>query len=142
MSWKAHASSVRSLCFLKSDSEYKKDLVTASDDYKVMQWRLTGNTQAVARSFVGHSNGVTCVRAKEAFIVTSSKDSTVRVWNAIEFRDDDQSDDDTSSTSVATLHGHTGMVTCCDLSSCETKALSCGHDRVSYFYSCTALIEC
>ena len=135
VSWKAHASSVRSLCFVKSDSEYKKDLVTASDDHQVTQWRLTGNVQAAARSFKGHSDGVTCVRAKEAFVITSSKDSTVRVWNAIEFSSDGESDnDDDSSESVATLHGHTGIVTCCDLSSCETKALSCGYDRVCCFY--------
>ena len=34
--------------------------------------------------------------------------------------------------SVSTLHGHTGIVTCCDLSPCETKAISCGYDRVRF----------
>ena len=144
--WKAHASSVRTACFLKSDdNQYKKDLVTGSDDRKIIHWSLNGvcggsaKRPVAKRSFAGHTDGITCVRNKEAFVLSTSKDCTVRVWNAIMFDDDDDNNDGRSSgqtdttvavKSVSTLYGHTGIVTCCDLSPCETKAISCGHDRV------------
>lgn len=145
--WRAHTSSVRTACFLKSDrNQFKKDLVTGSDDRKITHWSLAGldngkqkQQPAPKRFFAGHTDGVTCVRNKEAYVLSASKDCTVRVWNAIMFDDDDDDDDqdqdqtkDAGRTvkSVSTLHGHTGIVTCCDLSPCETKAISCGHDRV------------
>lgn len=130
MSWKAHASSVRSLCFLKSDSRCKKDLVSASDDHKVIQWRFNSFLKpTLIRTLHGHTDGVTCARAKEAYVLTSSRDYSVRVWNAVLFDENEK-----ESESAATLHGHTGIVTSCDLSPCETKGISCGYDRTMFIW--------
>lgn len=142
-SWRAHSSSVRSMCFIKA-SLTEVNLLTGSDDYSTKRWDLsTRLAPSCIYTLHGHADAITCVRANEAIIITSSKDSTVRIWQGL-CMGDEEDDMQTEGTvkeglisPTATLHGHTGIVTCCDLSPCETKAISSGFDKVSFMHHCT-----
>ena len=122
--WKAHPSAVRSLCFIENYRCF--DLLTGSDDHLIKRWKKsdTSGYKCVA-TLKGHSAAVRCVRSKKAFIISASEDSTVRVWPGLMLDIDDDGNPDT------VLRGHSGIVTCCDLSSCETMAVSGATDRVS-----------
>lgn len=144
-SWKAHSSSVRSVCFVNC-SGTEVNLLTASDDHVAKRWDLSSRPgPSCVYAMHGHTDALTCVRAREAMILTSSKDSTVRVWKGLCMNDLDDDDDDgvdmvverstateKQISSAEVLHGHTGIVTCCDLSPCETKAISSGFDKVKF----------
>ena len=72
----------------------------------------------------GHTAPVRCVRSRVAIILTASEDFTVCKWPGILFNDQNE------IQCQAILRGHTGVVTCCDLSPCETMAVSGSSDMV------------
>ena len=132
--WNAHKSSVRSMAFIKCTTSeiFDEHLLTASDDHTVIRWMHYGlTTPTSVEILLGHTDGVLCVRAKEAVIISSSRDYTVRVWPGLRMETNARKK---QIESLATLHGHTGIVTCCDLSPCETKAVSSSFDRVCMMF--------
>eukprot|EP00794_Sanderia_malayensis_P012166 gene12166-13421_t len=111
-----HKSAVRSICLSKCE----RYLLTASDDRtaKVIDLK-TWNVITLD----GHTESVRCVRASSSQFATCSDDYTIMLWNALFL------DDQSSIKPAATLQHHTGYVTCCDFSPCETRLMTVSTDK-------------
>lgn len=127
---KAHSSSVRAISFMKISRKTWKagsgnvHLITASDDCSLKRWSLANELDLIY-TMKGHAQPIKCMAAKEAFIVSGSEDFTLRVWKGLHFENDKSGIKHPASV----LRGHSGPVACCDISSCETMAISGSGDK-------------
>ncbi|XP_061424038.1 probable serine/threonine-protein kinase PkwA isoform X2 [Lethenteron reissneri] len=81
-----------------------------------------GNARFAVTPLVGHSDLVTAVAFHGSYIVSGSRDTTVKLWHAA------------TGTEEANLGGHTGSVTCVAIAPAATataigKALDCADDE-------------
>ncbi|XP_047145181.1 telomerase protein component 1 isoform X1 [Hydra vulgaris] len=135
-SWKAHNSSIRSISLLID--RVSVHLVTAGDDCLAKRWNISDKTCVAVMS--KHTAPIRCVRSRGAIILTASEDFTVCVWPGILFSDQNE------IKCQAILRGHAGIVTCCDISSCETMAVSGSSDMSLIIwdlntYTCLSMIN-
>ena len=130
--WKAHSSSIRSISFISQDQKGSpRHLITASDDGTLKRW--APNPTKCLYTMEGHSAPVRCVRAKEAYIVSGSEDCSLHVWPGLMFEKNSEGVVKTSTV----FRAHRGIVTCCDISPCETMALSGSSDKSFIIWSLT-----
>nr|XP_032823968.1 probable serine/threonine-protein kinase PkwA isoform X1 [Petromyzon marinus] len=81
-----------------------------------------GNARFAVTPLVGHSDLITAVAFHGSYIVSGSRDTTVKLWHAA------------TGTEEANLGGHTGSVTCVAIAPAATataigKALDCADDE-------------
>jgi F-box and WD-40 domain protein 1/11 len=84
-----------SILCLQYDS---KIMVTGSSDYTCIVWDITGDEYIPIRRLRGHEAGVLDVCLDDNYIISCSKDATIKVW------------DRETGTCIRTLRGHRGPV--------------------------------
>lgn len=89
-------------------------------------WRNWTAGRCVIRTFIGHSQGISCVQFDSNRIVSGSSDSTIRIWDI---------KTNVGSVGSMTLTGHSGTVRCLHL---DRNRLASGIDiekLIEYLYT-------
>ena len=112
-----------------SFSNYGNRLVSGSDDNNVMLWSLEEEKQSICYRLVGHTNAVLSVAFTDDYLLSSSKDCSVRLWRL------NRLNERSPENESVVYRCHSSSIRCVDANVDSTQFCTCSDDKTVKIWS-------